>query len=279
MLFYNSFLINKLFVLNVSCNHAIEGIKTSSNDLLFNMTNNYNRLKMGRVLSRKNSDYEDIVKMLSGNLRSRKYKTGIFSILLPFSDISIGIEDKKHKKHKKRRSGNSSESELLSGGSSGSEYDSEGEEDEEDEENGTSDDNFGSNEEDKQDYSNLFSDEEAQGVFEKTLTNFKGDPTHNIEKVCKSMIQCSQLLDIEIQKKISAEINQGKIAINAQRHLRDSGIKKQTKMRNTSTITPKNEVDDDKDDELPEDREFIDFGHENFDLVFNMMLGIKRSID
>lgn len=104
------------------------------------------------------------------------------------------------------------------------------------------------------------------------------NPKENIQNLCQFILEISRSLDIEIQKKISGEVNQGKVAINAKKHIRDEKIKDQTlakkkpdKLYHKITIN--------EDDDLPEDREFIDFGHEKFDLVFNIMLGIKRSID
>lgn len=93
------------------------------------------------------------------------------------------------------------------------------------------------------------------------------------------MLECSHSLDYEIQNKISDEINQGKIDIRGKRHLKDSQIKKKTKFKKTNKVNHKTEENEEDEDDLPQDREFIDFGHEKFDLVFNIMLGIKRSID
>jgi hypothetical protein len=104
------------------------------------------------------------------------------------------------------------------------------------------------------------------------------DPVENIENLCRSMLEVSNSLDIQMQKKISGEINQGKVEVNAKRHIRNQKIMDQTKIRKTPEKLYQPEKNND-DDDLPEDREYIDFGHESFDLVFNIMLGIKRSID
>lgn len=124
----------------------------------------------------------------------------------------------------------------------------------------------------------MFSDKKLEKKLERDLVEEGDDPKDNIQNLCESMLEVSRSLDIEIQKKISREINQGKVAINAKKHIRNKQIKDQTNIRKEPERLYQADVNND-DDDLPEDREFIDFGHEKFDLVFNIMLGIKRSID
>ena len=80
-----------------------------------------------------------------------------------------------------------------------------------------------------------------------------------------------------MQEKISEEVNKGRVQIKGQNYIRNQSIKDKTKFSNKEDT--KNQIVEDEKDDLPQDREFINFGHERFDIVFNIMLGIKRSID
>jgi hypothetical protein len=125
---------------------------------------------------------------------------------------------------------------------------------------------------------NLQGNKKADEKISFELVEETDDPVDNIESLCRSMLEVSNSLDIEMQKKISGEVNQGKVEINAKRHIRNQKIMDQTKNRKEPEKLYQVGKNND-DDDLPEDREYIDFGHESFDLVFNIMLGIKRSID
>ncbi|CAI2385000.1 unnamed protein product [Moneuplotes crassus] len=96
------------------------------------------------------------------------------------------------------------------------------------------------------------------------LKNESEDPLENIQNVSESMVDVCRSLDIQLQERIDKETN-----------------RKSNKAQKQPVRSPPEEIykEEDNEDDLPEEREFIDFGHERFDLVFNIMLGIKRSID
>lgn len=110
-----------------------------------------------------------------------------------------------------------------------------------------------------------------------------GEPIDQLEELWNNILKAIHTFDFEIQDKISQEINKGKVQIKAQEYIRDKNIKRRTKFSVKTSSAEKVSSNiakiDSKIEDLPEDREFIDFGHENFDVVFNIMLGIKRSID
>ena len=98
-----------------------------------------------------------------------------------------------------------------------------------------------------------------------------------IESLCHNLKNESKKYDLDIQNKISEEVNKGRIQIKAQDYIKDQQIMKKTNFQQSPQKHRYVQLED--EDDLPEDRELIDFGHESFDIVFNIMLGIKRSID
>ena len=119
--------------------------------------------------------------------------------------------------------------------------------------------------------------------FERKITNALGnkrdEPIDTLEKIWSSLVDYSKNLDLQLQEKISNEINKGKVEIKAKEYIKDSTIYNKTNFdARPSSAKRKSEANNENKD-LPQDREFIAFGHEKFDLVFNIMLGIKRSVD
>lgn len=213
------------------------------------------------------NEEESVMKLLTGSLKRNKFRHSQY-----------------HRTHelKKRFDSNS----LNSGGSFSDESEEEEDEDEEEYKNVSSSKEYDRKEKYRSkpkkkssSFFNIFDNEEAQAEFGDKLTNISGDPKKNILNICESMILCSNSLDYEMQKQISQEINKGKVSLDARRHLRDNEIKEQTKRKERAKSPITGPGDENKEEDLPEDREFINFGHEKFDLVFNIMLGIKRSID
>jgi hypothetical protein len=220
---------------------------------------------MRKMLS-SNNPGESVIKLFTGSLKRNKFRNSQY-----------------HKTHELKQKMDSSS--LNSGGSSYEEDEEEEDEEEEYKYDSNSKEfnrkeNYRSKTRKKSNnFFNLFDDEKAQADFGDSLTNISGNPKKNIIKICESMILCSNSLDYEMQKQISDEINKGKVSCDERKHLRDTEIKDQTKKKERPKSPVTGAGDENKDEDLPEDREFINFGHEKFDLVFNIMLGIKRSID
>lgn len=229
--------------------------------------------KVRSIFSRKQG-YTDILKMLTGELKPSKSRSG--SPVKGKVDMRNKSKSVMNKNEERKNTATTKHRK-----SSSSDYDGGNSESEDEASQGESD----GSETDEESYSNrgslaeLIGKNNRQGIFSKFKNKSSGNHIDDVENICKVVLECTRSLDIEVQKKISNEINHGKVAIKGKRHLKDSEIKKHTNFRKEKAS--KNQVDNNKesDDELPEDREFIDFGHENFDLVFNIMLGIKRSID
>lgn len=111
---------------------------------------------------------------------------------------------------------------------------------------------------------------------EKRMTNDlmkqSDDPIENIRTIAETMVDVSRSLDSRVQSKVEKETNQrNKEAEKNARNVKTPKAK--------GRESPEEIYKEEEEDDLPEGREFIDFGHESFDLVFNIMLGIKRSID
>lgn len=239
-----------------------------ADNLLLNLNDDRSKGRFASIFSRKQNAYDDVMKSFTKNLISN-------------TDL-VGKDLAKSKSHNPK--GRNRRSEEYSGGSS-DEEDSEGDEgdsEEVDSEDEKETESGGKHNLDmnKNKSLNIISDKKLDNKLTHNLMQETDDPLESIDALCESMLEVSRYVDLEVQKKISREINAGKVNANAKKHLRDQKIKKQTKDRaSPEKIYHDNNQNNEEEDDLPEDREFIDFGHEKFDLVFNIMLGIKRSID